>query len=75
MCRFAHQNVVKSCVILLANFAHNSSHTNHCTVKLLHRVAFDHHMVALLYQARLFRVFTHLLTDSVYSSAAQFQVA
>jgi len=74
MFRFAHQNVVKSCVLLLANFTQNSAHTNHCAVKLLHRIAFDHHVVALLYQARLFRVFTRLLTDPVYSSATQYQV-
>ena len=73
-CRFAHQNVVKSCVLLLADFAHNSSHTNHCAAKLLHRIAFDHHMVALLYQARLFRVFARLLTDPVYCTTSQYRV-
>jgi len=31
-------------------------------------------MVAMLYQARLFRIFSRLLTDPVYSSASQFQV-
>jgi len=74
MRRFAHQNVVKSCVILLADFHRNSAHTNHCTAKLLHRIAFDHHMVALLFQARLFRIFARLLNDPVYRSSTQYQV-
>ena len=72
--RFAHQNVVKSCILLLADFTRNSLFTNHCAVKLLHRIAFDHNAVALLFQARLFRVFTRLLNDSVYSSAIQYKV-
>ena len=65
---------MKSCVILLADFNRNFSHTNHCAAKLLHRIAFDHHMVALLFQARLFRIFARLLYDPVYQSAAQYQV-
>jgi len=71
---FAHQNVVKACVIVVSNFHLNSTHTNHCAAKLLHRIAFDHHMVALLFQTRLFRVFARLLCDPVYSTASQFHV-
>ncbi|XP_033100607.1 protein timeless homolog [Anneissia japonica] len=63
--RFAHCKVMESYVHLLKSFDKNTVHTNHCIIKLLHRVAVDLHMEPLLFQLSLFRVFQKLLNDSV----------
>ncbi|XP_071942430.1 protein timeless homolog [Antedon mediterranea] len=63
--RFAHYKIIQAYVHLLKFFRKNSTHTNHCILKLLHRVAFDLHMEPLLFQLSLFRVFQKLLNDSM----------
>ncbi|XP_063230357.1 protein timeless homolog isoform X2 [Bacillus rossius redtenbacheri] len=55
--RLAHSKVMSACCLLLAQFDRNSAHTNHCAAKMLHRVAFDCKMPAMLFQASLFRTF------------------
>ncbi|XP_073408343.1 protein timeless homolog isoform X2 [Dendrobates tinctorius] len=63
MKRFANANVVKTYVILLKNYHHNSAHTNHCVVKMLHRIAYDLKMEAFLFQLSVFCIFNRILCD------------
>ncbi|XP_056418349.1 protein timeless homolog [Hyla sarda] len=66
--RFANANVVKTYVILLKNYQHNSAHTNHCVVKMLHRIAYDLKMEAFLFQLSVFCVFNRILSDPAASA-------
>ncbi|XP_061471174.1 protein timeless homolog isoform X2 [Rhineura floridana] len=61
--RFASANIVKAYVLLLKNYQQNSTHTNHCVVKMLHRVAHDLKMEALLFQLSIFCLFNRLFSD------------
>ncbi|KAM3935169.1 protein timeless homolog [Leptodactylus fuscus] len=68
MKRFANANVVKTYVILLKNYEHNSAHTNHCVAKMLHRIAYDLKMEVFLFQLSVFCVFNRILSDPVASA-------
>ncbi|KAM9321194.1 protein timeless homolog [Gastrophryne carolinensis] len=68
MKRFASSNVVKIYVLLLKNYRQNSAHTNHCVVKMLHRIAYDLKMEALLFQLSVFCVFSRILNDPAASA-------
>ncbi|XP_070596659.1 protein timeless homolog [Erythrolamprus reginae] len=61
--RFASANVVKAYFLLFKNYQQNSPHTNHCVVKMLHRIAYDLKMEALLFQLSVFCLFNRLLSD------------
>ncbi|XP_070790971.1 protein timeless homolog [Pituophis catenifer annectens] len=61
--RFASANVVKAYFLLFRNYQQNSPHTNHCVVKMLHRIAYDLKMEALLFQLSVFCLFNRLLSD------------
>ena len=61
--RFTSPLVVKSYVTLFREYKKNTVYTNHCVIKMLHRVAFDNKMVGMLYQASLFRAFQQLMAD------------
>ncbi|KAF0883335.1 protein timeless homolog [Crocuta crocuta] len=61
--RFASSTVVRAYVLLLRSYRQNSAHTNHCIVKMLHRLAHDLKMEALLFQLSLFCLFNRLLSD------------
>ncbi|XP_012609353.2 protein timeless homolog isoform X1 [Microcebus murinus] len=61
--RFACSTVVRAYVLLLRSYRRNSAHTNHCVVKMLHRLAHDLKMEALLFQLSIFCVFNRLLSD------------
>ncbi|XP_069614546.1 protein timeless homolog [Ranitomeya imitator] len=63
MKRFANASVVKTYVILLKNYHQNSAHTNHCAVKMLHRIAYDLKMEAFLFQLSVFCTFNRILCD------------
>ncbi|XP_073519784.1 protein timeless homolog isoform X2 [Phyllobates terribilis] len=63
MKRFANASVVKTYTILLKNYHHNSAHTNHCVVKMLHRIAYDLKMEAFLFQLSVFCIFNRILCD------------
>ena len=49
--------------VQLRSYKQNSAHTNHCVVKMLHRLAHDLKMEALLFQLSLFYLFNRLLSD------------
>lgn len=61
--RFACSTVVRAYVQLLRSYQHNSAHTNHCATKMLHRLAHDLKMEALLFQLSVFCLFNRLLSD------------
>ncbi|XP_044851377.1 protein timeless homolog isoform X1 [Mauremys mutica] len=61
--RFASTSVVKAYVLLLRGYRQNSAHTNHCVAKMLHRIACDLKMEALLFQLSVFCIFRRLLSD------------
>ncbi|XP_069347930.1 protein timeless homolog isoform X2 [Eulemur rufifrons] len=61
--RFACSTVVRAYVGLLRSYQRNSAHTNHCVVKMLHRLAHDLKMEALLFQLSVFCIFNRLLSD------------
>ncbi|XP_071101341.1 protein timeless homolog [Haliotis cracherodii] len=58
---FSKPEILKAYGILLSDFEKNSDHTNHCIVKMLHRVAFDLGYTAMVFQASIFRVFQKVL--------------
>lgn len=61
--RFAHCKIVQAYCSLLRRYATNSTLTNHCLVKMLHRIAFDCKMPAMLFQMSLFRTFKLIMED------------
>lgn len=54
---------MRAYVLLLRSYRQNSAHTNHCLVKMLHRLAHDLKMEALLFQLSLFCLFNRVLSD------------
>ncbi|XP_072308681.1 protein timeless homolog [Eucyclogobius newberryi] len=61
--RFAQSTIVRPYLHLLKSYSKNSPHTNHCVARMLHRVAVDLKMDALLFQLSVFHVFNKLLSD------------
>ncbi|XP_062255221.1 protein timeless homolog isoform X1 [Platichthys flesus] len=61
--KFASSNIVHPYLVLLKSFSKNSPHTNHCIVRMLHRLAFDLKMDALLFQLSVFNLFNKILSD------------
>lgn len=62
-CRFANMKVVKAMAILLQGFETNSIEVNHYIVKMLHRIAWDCKMSAMIFQASIFRIFQKILNS------------
>lgn len=56
-CRLANPKIIRACGLALRNFDKNSVNTNHCIVKLLHRIAFDCKMYVMVFQVSIFRTF------------------
>lgn len=56
----ANHKIVRACGLALRNYETNSTQTNHCIVKLLHRIAFDCKMYAMVFQASIFRSFQRI---------------
>ncbi|XP_066564287.1 protein timeless homolog isoform X3 [Amia ocellicauda] len=61
--RFASPNILQPYLLLLKSYNQNSTHTNHCIVRMLHRVAVDLKMDALLFQLSVFCLFNKILCD------------
>ena len=61
--RFAHCKIVSAYCSLLRRYATNSTLTNHCVIKMLHRVAWDCKMPAMLFQLSLFKTFQMIMND------------
>ncbi|XP_056129542.1 protein timeless homolog isoform X2 [Lampris incognitus] len=61
--RFANPNIVRPYLLLLRSYSQNSSHTNHCITRMLHRLTVDLKMEALLFQLSVFWLFNKILND------------
>uniref|UniRef100_A0A4W5RL17 Timeless circadian clock n=1 Tax=Hucho hucho TaxID=62062 RepID=A0A4W5RL17_9TELE len=61
--RFANPNIVRPYLLLLRSYSQNSPHTNHCITRMLHRLAVDLKMDALLFQLSVFCLFNKILGD------------
>ncbi|KAG1662164.1 Protein timeless [Nymphon striatum] len=59
--RFATSKVAQAYSKLLSLFDKNSVYTNHCVVKMLHRIAWDCKTPGLFYQACIFQSFQRIL--------------
>ncbi|XP_040890183.1 protein timeless homolog [Toxotes jaculatrix] len=61
--RFATPSIVHPYILLLKSYSKNTPHTNHCIVRMLHRLGVDLKMDALLFQLSVFNVFNKILSD------------
>nr|XP_054752328.1 protein timeless homolog [Lytechinus pictus] len=61
--KFTHPDVLRNYIKLLMSFRGNQEFTNHCIVKLLHRVSLEVDKMELLFQISLFRIFHKILQD------------
>ncbi|XP_048856123.1 protein timeless homolog [Brienomyrus brachyistius] len=61
--RFANPAVVRPYLLLLKCYSQNTAHTNHCITRMLHRLAVDLKMDALLFQLSVFQLFHKILGD------------
>ena len=61
--RFAVKSVCSAYAILLSNYDKNADHTNHCLIKMFHRVAFDMKLPALLFHYSILRTFQRIHKD------------
>ncbi len=68
-----HAHVVRSYIILLSDYRKNSTHTNHCVIKMLHRIGYEHKIIGILFQASLFRTLQKVMADPV-TKTSQFKV-
>ncbi|XP_029654177.1 protein timeless homolog [Octopus sinensis] len=68
--KFAKPAILQSYTTLLANFKNNSTHTNHCIIKMFHRIAVDLHQEGMFFQASIFCIFREVF---VLSKVKHFQ--
>ncbi|XP_043240861.1 protein timeless homolog [Amphibalanus amphitrite] len=61
--RFMSPKILEPYCWLLRHFDTNTPAANHCVLRMLHRVAWDHKMPAMLFQISLFRTFQRLMDD------------
>nr|XP_023016006.1 protein timeless homolog [Leptinotarsa decemlineata] len=60
--RLPHPKIIKACGLALRTFETNSVNTNHCILKLLHRIAFDCKMYVMVFQLSIFRTFQKIMS-------------
>ncbi|XP_076012500.1 protein timeless homolog [Genypterus blacodes] len=63
MKRFANPAIVRPYILLLRSYSKNTLHSNHCVARMLHRLAVDLKMDALLFQLSVFNIFNKILND------------
>lgn len=63
--RFAVKSVCHAYALLFANYEKNSDYTNHCVVKMFHRIAWDCKLPALLFNISMFRTFQKIHKEYV----------
>lgn len=61
--RFASPGIVRPYLLLLKSYSKNTPHTNHCIARMLHRLAVNLKMDALLFQLSVFNIFNKILCD------------
>ncbi len=67
--RFANTKVVRAYGRLLQHYPTNTPHTNHCILKLFHRLAWDSKLPAIFFQASLFVVFLRAMDDPLRTTS------
>ncbi|KAL0125370.1 hypothetical protein PUN28_004481 [Cardiocondyla obscurior] len=74
--RFANVKVVKALALLLHQFESNTVEVNHYVIKMLHRIAWDCKMPAMIFQASVFRIFQRILEskDPTHKELQKFAV-
>ncbi|XP_072751003.1 protein timeless homolog [Anoplolepis gracilipes] len=74
--RFANVKVVKALALLLRQFENNTIEVNHYVIKMLHRIAWDCKMPAMVFQASIFRSFQRIFEskDPGYKELQKFAV-
>ncbi|KOX75006.1 Protein timeless like protein [Melipona quadrifasciata] len=70
--RFANVKIVRAMLILLRQFDKNTDEVNHYVNKMLHRIAWDCKMPAMMFQASMFSVFQRIL-ESKYHGHKELQ--
>jgi timeless len=68
---FAHVKTIQAYCLLLQNYRQNSSHTNHCIIKMLHRVSIQCRMAPMLYHISVFKTLDEILNDLGASKMAE----
>ncbi|KAL3836515.1 hypothetical protein ACJMK2_021941 [Sinanodonta woodiana] len=66
--KFSRPEILKPYVILLGDVKKNSTHTNHCIIKMMHRIAVDLKCLGMMFQASLFRTFQQILLGPLAKS-------
>ncbi|CAH0763660.1 unnamed protein product [Diatraea saccharalis] len=61
--RFCNARVVNACISLLERYDKNLPHTNHCIMKMLHRIAWDSKLPTMMFQATLFLIFQKIFDN------------
>jgi timeless len=61
--RFASRSVCAGFGHLFKRYRDNSDHTNHCIVKMFHRIAYDCNLPAMLFQVAILKVFQKVGQD------------
>ncbi|XP_042877504.1 protein timeless homolog [Penaeus japonicus] len=61
--RFANTKIMQAYCRLFKSYGSNSSHTNHCILRMFHRIAWDNKLPAMFFQASLFCVFQKAMDD------------
>ena len=61
--RFAHTKVMQAYGQLFQCYSTNSPHTNHCILRMFHRIAWDCKLPAMFFQASLFCIFRKAMHD------------
>ncbi|RXG71731.1 Protein timeless-like protein [Armadillidium vulgare] len=61
--RFGHIKVLQAYCLLFKNFFKNSENVNHCILKMFHRLAWDCKLVAIFFQASLFKTFLKIFDE------------
>ncbi|KAI4503488.1 hypothetical protein M0802_001710, partial [Mischocyttarus mexicanus] len=59
--RFANVKLVKALSLLLQQFDKNTNEVNHYVTKMLHRIAYECKMAAMIFQGSIFRTFQRIL--------------
>ena len=63
--RFAVKSVIQTYSLVLANYEKNSDYTNHCVIKMFHRIAWDCGLPSMLYNISIFRSFQKIRREYI----------
>ena len=69
--RFTVKSVCSAYANLLADYKANAAHTNHCIVKMFHRIAWECGQPAMLFHISVFRAFQAIHKDHKVKTAHQ----